>query len=331
MKRPFHLLLVALLFAVVGCNDETVEKADQNQINFQALLGKQTRATETTVTSLQTASATTAIPVEAYKAEDNSPWNTFNLVYGTNWTHSTPVYAPTFALNYYSWYPTAIVDDTFENNDGEVTFEYTVATTAAAQEDLIVASALNQTVATIPLTFSHILSQVNFAIQGVAGIKVEITNISLNKIASTSTFTYPATWATPTGQANYAYDPVGTTNKTDGVATTIQHMGNKGGTEQTDNNNANALMLMPQTFGDDTSTFTFDFSLTNIDNEALASGTGTGVLEELDVTTWLPGKRYLYVIDFTGYLVNKLINFTVAVAPWEDGDPTTPVKPTPLP
>lgn len=322
MKNHFlGLAALLLLFAVSSCKEESVETAGgEKQIKFRTFLGKaslgnQSRAAEMDLAGLKVAAdkiTGVGIPVNIYNQGTATSWKNLTLTWdGTDWEYGSSVFAPSFNLDYYSWYPSSTVS-AITNTAGAVTFNYTVP---ATQEDLIVASKLNTNAAVIDLAYSHILSQVNFAIQKVENVKITLSNIKLNGIVSGKTYTYGSGWSDLTlpTTTDYTYTPVSGSNVTDGtiIAPNIQTM--KG--------TNNALMLLPQSFTTATPTFTFDFSLASMDNHNLASGTGTAILQDLAVNTWEAGKRYLYVIDFTDYLADRVIRFNVTVNPWEDATP----------
>lgn len=100
---------------------------------------------------------------------------------------------------------------------------------------------------------------------------------------------------------------------------------------------SNALMLMPQTFIDQHSpNVTFDYTIQDLgDNYVIGSAgapakgqfdlkftTGTGTESTDYQSKWDPNLRYVYIIDFTGYLDGQALNFTVDVdsQPWENYD-----------
>lgn len=318
MKKLFlGLAALSLLFGAASCASETRESVTdgKSEISFRTVLGKQTvsRATEMDTDGLKTASQTTAIPVKVYKNSDNTLWADWTIEWnGTNaweYNNNTPVYAPVFALNYYSWYPTTKVTN-YANTAGVVTFDYEIESTLADQEDLIVASNVNTTVAEVVLKYGHLLSQVNFAVQNVADLKITIHSVTLANIANAATYTFNSGWNTRSGSTSYTYNSGVTTAQTDGTtATGSVSLASSGG----------ALMLMPQTFGDtSTAAFTITYSLADAADNALATNqTATLPFNYYGTTTWTAGYRYLYLIDFTNYFTN-VIKFSVEVDDWDD-------------
>ncbi len=332
---------LSLLFVATSCDNEIVEKANvknDNSIKFQTVLGKQTKATEMDLAGLQGAAkdAGTAIPVKAFATGKNIAFNTFGLYWNnTNWVYAesgSEITQPGYIIDYYAWYPNpspltetshGITNAFSVSTDGKGTFGYTVLSTSALQEDLIAAfkSTADENVS---LDFNHLLSQVNFAIQGVENVKIEITGIKVNDVMSVNTYTFNTNkWGdTPTTAVTYDYsafvngtETAPTDYTTNGTAAqTILHMGNNGN----EHSRNNALMLMPQQFKDgDKANFSFNYKLKDMNGNSLGEGSSFANLSGLN-TNWEMGIRYIYVIDFSSYVVGGPIKFTVKVNPWED-------------
>lgn len=335
MKNIFlGMAVLALLFATSSCNNETIEKpASDDQITFRSALGKQTKATEFTNTSWENGNS---FVVYAYKGGTWKAFDQFTLTYAdSEWTYKnsgneSSVDQPGYSLTYNTWYPQdASATYTAPTESAPTaTLAYTVPATAALQKDLI-ATSVSTGDANVELAFSHLLSQVNFAVLDIEFVKITLSNIKINSVMTKGTYTFGSGWGTPNTALStstpYVYTPVANRFPTSGNPTDggIVYLGNKGGTTQTDNNNGNALMLMPQTFADaDDGTITFDYVLTDMGSTptTIGSGSATANLCDFDVTTWVAGRRYLYLIDFTNYFKTGVIKFTVDVADWEDAD-----------
>jgi hypothetical protein len=335
----FGVAVCSLLFGAAGCTEETIERlpaADNGALTFKAALGKQTRASETTITTLE-ATADAELIVNAYRSADTELFNKFTLVYDSGvsgqWSYSPVVYQPGDLLRYYSVYPD--VAGTVTSDD--YTFDYTVKTLASEQEDLlgaVVAPTLDEAIA---LQYNHLLSQINFAVQGIEDVKIELTNnITVRKVMSAGTYSFTDGWGEPTTPASpaYTYEPLAAALDTlaKGTSAGIVYLGNGGGTTSYEN----ALMLMPQAFTPENAgtdgTFGFAFTLTTDADgdgelEDVAEGgatefTGDALVNfgDFDTHEWTAGKRYIYVIDFTSFIEGGPITFTVAVADWEDFD-----------
>ena len=315
---------LSLLYIASSCNKETIEIADgQNQIKFQTFLGKQTKASEITAASLLTTATAsgTGIAVRAY--EDNistTAWKSWSLYYDNTltppgWTYGTPVLQPNFDLVYYAWYPATAVSLNAATTGQSAAFNAYTVPAVTSQVDLIAASAGPTLDADIDLQFAHLLSQVNFSLLEVKDVKITISDITISSVGNTATYTFGSGWSAATGTASYAYTlpSVFPTNEVAPVATTPIQLGT----------GSNGLMLMPQALGA-TAKFTITFSLTDTDdNNLLATATETAdaYLKDFTVSTWAPGTRYNYLIDFTNYLADRYIKFDVKVTGWVDSTP----------
>jgi len=310
-------LLPLLMLLASSCSQEVVEsKKDRtNQIAFKAAVGKQTvtKAQEFLNSSWTNGNS---FVIHAFNTGGAAfTPSTFTLTYNSgSWSYGTPVLHPgpgITSLTYYAYYPaTGVTTPTFNGTDGS--FGYTIQST---QVDLIATKTVSN-LAAVTLTFNHLLSQVNFAIKGFDGVKIEVKNISVNGVKNSGTFAYNAAgWSSLSGSASYNYTPVGSAI-TDGTDA-ILYLGNKGGTNQADNNNANALMLMPQPLG--TATIKFDYEIKNAISEVVMDAANNVEVDLIDlVANWLPGKRYLFLLDFSSLLSEDYITFTVVVNEWLD-------------
>ena len=312
---------LSLLYIASSCNKETIETADgQNQIKFQTFLGKQTKASEATLSTLQ--SVATVVPVNIYKS-DNTLWNSWDLEWNSTdnvWDYNTatPVLQPGFNLKYYAWYPKAAA--TLTNTSGTVTFSYTVPG-VSSQVDLLAASVDATLDADIDLQFAHLLSQVNFSLQEVKDVKITINSITLSGINSVATYTFGSGggWSAQATADSYVYNLTGATFPTNEVAPVATIPLGTG---------SNGLMLMPQTFNAATAIFTIDFTLQDTDDNYLVGTSSTGetavaYLKDFTVNTWVSGTRYNYLIDFTNYLADRYIKFDVTVDSWVNSTPAT--------
>lgn len=97
---------------------------------------------------------------------------------------------------------------------------------------------------------------------------------------------------------------------------------------------SNSLMLMPQSLeeGMDEAYVTFEYTITDLENNIIIGGDAKPAKGQFDLNMkkytdayanqWKPNLRYVYIIDFTGYLNGQLLSFTVDVEtnPWENYD-----------
>ena len=336
----------------------------QNAISFQPYIGKQvqSRAVETGLAGLKTAAASSAdgIAVEAFFATNAnnggsaiaSKFSDFSIYWapGTEkWTYVPLQFWPNDELKYYAWHPKGAITLTAPTPAfaAEASFVYTVEA-VADQVDLIAASAL-ATTKDVELKFNHLLSQINFAVQETDQFRVEIKSITLTGINNEATYTYNTTdgtvgdWTAHAGAVPYALAYAGTDTAfpiTDVESSEIVILSSSA--------DKNALMLMPQDFtvnttakivvefnlfvknGDFGETFTpvdangnYYYTYTGT-NDVPANVTFTADLGNFLTTAWESGKRYTYLMDFTNYLADKTINFTVVeLDNWENWNEDT--------
>ncbi len=304
---------ISLLIGATSCDNEIVEKANtgtDNHIKFQTVLGKQTKAAEFTNTSWMNGNI---INVKAYVTGETSttPALTWTLTRnGSGAWDYTAVTQPGYSLDYYAVYPATSISG-YTGNGEVASFGYTILA-EASQQDLLAAS--NSTSATdVDLEFQHVLSQINFALQGTADVKVQVNSISLANVLNTGTLTFYANgtawaWITGSGTTGYTYALPATT-VTPGTA------------KLNLNDDTNGLMLMPQEFSSSTAAFTISYDLINIVSGAtlVNDGSTTAYFKDFAIDSWEIGTSYQYVVDFTNYFVpGGNITFDVTVADWTD-------------
>lgn len=331
------LATLSMLFAAASCTNETSESAnDGKQLKFKTALGKQTvsRAAEFTNASWINGDELT---VYSFLTGSTTAFHEFDLTYNSvtpAWEYDDPVMSTGAFVRYYSWYPAGnTTTGTLDNTS--YSFSYTVQE-PGNQEDLIAATVTSNGY-DITLPFKHVLSQVNFGIVETLGIGIEITNIKVSAVKNAGTYTFGAgtPWELGGTISEYNYTPVAGSNVTDGLGTGISYMGNTGTTVAVGvtpkNDNTNALMLMPQEFAaGSAAAISFQYRLTTKDASGNAVYTPSSdgyndVTINLNddafaATTWLPGKRYLYLFDFSSFFTVDEIRFSVTVDGWVDDD-----------
>lgn len=318
------IVSLATAMSMSGCDGERIESlnGESDKVSFNTLVGNQTTTRAKEFGYWQ---AGQTLNVKAYETgtTDTTPYHEFNLTYNapytTSWTYSPLLEVPQFSLTYYTYYPETANISNMVADGTNATFSYTVP---AVNEDLITAKTLSSS-ARVALMFHHVLSEVNFAIQELQGFKINISNIKLNAVANSGTYTFSpsgGTWSAVTGTADYPYTPMsGVTLPTDGTGNGILYFGNKGGNSPTDNDRTNALMLMPQTFASGSGAYiSFDYMLWDANNQEYSSGSTRVYLGDFTSNKWEMGKRYLYLIDFTGLIEEGPITFEVIMFGWSD-------------
>lgn len=308
MKRIF-VMMIALTMATVSCVAERMAETDE--LRFNATNSTMTRAAEVTTETLQVASQTEALHVVSYEV-DGAYFGAFDLIYAAGaWSYGDVIYHPCAEAVHYSSYPW---------QEGTVAAtSYNFNYVASGDEDLLAGVAHSFAVdGNATLTYNHILSQINFAIVAPNGTEVEIADVVVKGIRSSSTFTLLADntgdWAVPTGSADYDYVDISTLTATHESGEKVSAPAGSG------------LMLMPQTFAAKVDgTVEFEYSIWQGNHggsghNLIKSDIATIPFCDFEVTTWEPGKKYCYVIRFdkqTGD-IEGLTYSDVVVTPWPD-------------
>ena len=188
---------------------------------------------------------------------------------------------------------------------GYPSFSYTIVD---SQEDLVVAYAKNETKpgvsgTPVKLDFKHVLTQINFKLKGKDdGFTYKVTKITLSEINNTGDFTYVdptesvvGTWSNPSTSTSYQYN-----------ATYTDFTGTS---ELTLATGDNALMLMPQTLGENAE-ITIVYSTVYGGGEVF---NGEKKVSLKDVV-WGAGDKILYTLLLPGGAEN--VTFTPDVTDW---------------
>jgi hypothetical protein len=338
MKKIFlRVATLSMLFGAVGCSTETGEglASEGNAVSFEVGMKsqKQTRVNEWSLDDVKNdndGDSGDTLDIYAFSETSNSLAHKFSLTWSrTNnaWT-DTPYQQPGYALKYYSTYPSYSEEDGHitepQGSASDYTFKYTVQSDVVnSQEDLLGASAGPTMAHDIKLQFKHLLSEVNFAVQGLSGINIDITGITVRNVFDQGTYSFANGWGSlsqsgDSGTYIYPSNADEITNLKSGNYSDIRYLGNSKSTGYTHNN---ALMLMPQEFNaSNNGSFSVKFSLTETGTgTVVATGkTATVYFRDFATNKWESGKRYIYTIDFTSYLANGEVKFDVSIDAWED-------------
>lgn len=315
MKKSFLMLGVAAMALASCTQNEVVEYADSRAIQFDAFVGKSTRA----VTELETAGLT-QFNVFAYHTGDVVDYNNVAVKgsgSGTGWKAEANAYwqaGNNYEFGAYSDQNAAIssgvsfANKTLTFTGYEVDGKDLVAaqTSVASQEDVKNYTAVN-------LTFYHMLSQIKFTFKNndAADYKLIISNINIE--------------AGKTAKGEFKMNEGGTpaiswTDASNGeyTITDIADIAN-GPSGLTA---SESLLILPQSTTGLNVTFTA--RLTDAENNVIATGNFEAPLtiSEDGGDAWKPGYRYNYIAELNGSDVP--VN---PVDPSEPGDEEDP-KPT---
>ena len=320
MKKEFLYVMMAAAAMSSCSNDKVVDEVEGSAISFRTSLDRlQTRGTVKTLANLE------SFNVTAINTSDNKPYFTDVTVTssdnGNSWATTGNYYWPGKNLQFFGWAPaedgaeTAI---TAEYDDGMQIADFSPAANVANQVDLLASTSAAQSSGTVAMNFKHILSQISVKAKcSNSDVTINVLGVKLGNIGSKGTFTFPTTetvtegftWNTPwklTEDAT-AY-MVGA--KSDGTVVTL--------TSEAQSIMSENFFLIPQTLtawaGSTTNSGAYIGVLCNI---KVANGSNAGedyktvqiYPEAADKyafaaipinTTWEPGKKYVYTLDFCG-------------------------------
>ncbi len=229
MKRHFYLAAIAAIAVTTSCSkSEMIDTKSNAEILIGATTAQSTKASEATLDDLKGADGT--FDIEAYRSGDlitdefngTSHFSTIASWESSAWSISGgPYFWPSDAtkLHFFAVGNNATADITAANGTTWPSITYTVGATASEQKDLLAASVLDKgatdSANPIDFVFSHILSQINFSVKGIATgssnkLTYKVTKIALKGLLPTGTFTFApsnlGTWAEATGSSTtYEY------------------------------------------------------------------------------------------------------------------------------
>ena len=127
---------------------------------------------------------------------------------------SWPSESTSYPMNFYAWFPAAPTRlDAIVANGATpaLQFNFEVEGSAANQIDLVAGHAVTDNMApnsgTLPITFNHILSKVNFAFSVLSGRTAAVQSITVRNVANKDTYNVvTGAWSgAPTGNTSYTY------------------------------------------------------------------------------------------------------------------------------
>ena len=324
MKTMKHLFYAGLaLTALASCSqDETTNVDKTGAIGFRSSLGKTTRAV-TTLTNMGTFNVTAVPTAGGANYFTNLAVN--DAGGGTTWNTAATYYWPgTSSLDFTAYAPTSISTKvsiaTGAGNQKITGFE--VDATVANQLDVVAAfNSGNKAkvvgsstfgAAGVPMNFKHILSQIEVQAKcSNANLRVQVVGVKLGNVNSKGDFAFPqaetttsynvprTNWGNLTASADFGVESAAPV-----TAVTLNNTAQKimFGTDN--------FMMIPQ-------------QLTAYNAASATSGSYIGVLCRMDIndgsgnytplypaaagyayaavpigTEWVPGKKYIYVIEF---------------------------------
>ncbi|WP_315085576.1 fimbrillin family protein [Bacteroides heparinolyticus] len=322
MKTMRHLFYAGLaLAALASCSqDETTDVNKIGSIGFRTSLGKTTRAVTTktnmgsfNVTAFPTGGANYFTNLAVSSSDNGDNWNTASIYY---W--------PAGALNFTAYAPTSINGLVTINQTEQKIAGFEPDAKVADQKDVVAAfnagskstvvGASTFGVAGVPMNFKHILSQIEVQAKcSNANLRVQVVGVKLGNVYSKGDFAFPQEKTETTYNVPRANWSNLSTVKDYGVETATPATPLElSATAQSIMFGANNFMMIPQ-------------ALTAYSATSSASGSYIGVLCRMDMndnmgnytplypttaatgyaynavpinTEWVPGKKYIYVLEF---------------------------------
>lgn len=293
MKNIIISIMVAATILSTSCIRDEFDGKMSNKITFTVGSNQITRADVITTNDL------TEIEVKSYSSDDNSLWNTFNLIKsGDTWTYGDDKYHPITTLYHFSTLPI----QNYVYSNGSIKFNYE----ANNEHDLIGVgvSSTSSTANNINLTYNHLLSKVKF---NIAASSLQLPNgwkdagiedIKLSAIKSVADCTIgndnSIVWDNYSESKIYDFT--------------------------TEN-----LMVIPQDFNMSESTISFTI-YANHDNSGKRTIQEEVELKLSDISNgkWLAGKSYVYTVDFKKIIEDKIddirMAFNVSVTEWGEDE-----------
>ena len=255
------------------------------------------------------------------------------IVYNdSTFSYSPTKYWPqTGDVNFYAWTPNTSANLTVTNpltkdSIGYPVFTYTVNSTIANQEDVLVAAAEDQdgTIGNVNFQFAHALTKVGFCARtagdyAASGVTVKIMSITLNHIVNSGSFSFEkysmnyvdSVWWTPTASSTATYVP----NIGASTGAVIGYYGNNYTYMELPTSNQ-FLLMIPQSFDDNAqANITIIYKI--LYSDGTATQTFTKVIPLQGTISWVPGSYVNYAIKIS----LDVVTFTGVVTDWNVTNP----------
>ena len=304
--------------AMSSCsNDKVVDEVEGSAISFRTSLDRlQTRGTVKTLANLESFNVTAITSGNETYFKDVTVSSSDN---GNSWATSGNYYWPGKKLQFFGYAPTSGIGTVTINGTTKTIADFSPAANVADQVDLLASTSAAQSSGTVAMNFKHILSQISVKAKcSNSDVTIKVLGVKLGNIGSKGTFTFPTTettsdytWSTPWNLSDAATASYMVGAMSDGSAVTLE-------SETAKSIMSENFFLIPQTLtawgGSTATTGAYIGVLCNI---KVANGSNAGTdyktvqiyPETADKyafaaipinTTWEPGKKYVYTLDFCG-------------------------------
>lgn len=319
------LLVIAAATAMAGCSqsEEFDNPAQKAEIGFNTIVNNATRAAEVNLSVLKdqgfhvyayntgTDVIGTGLLNKSIMENEEVTWN------GSQWGAATYYWPSTGNVQFFAYSSKKSLTLTTSATDKYPTLvDYEIAATAADQEDLLVATASNKSKVDVEvdLTFSHVLTQINFSIKAKVadGLTYTVSKIEIGGVNNKGTYQYvDNSWVSLIGDATYEY-PLAADKAV--VGTEAKAIGSE------------SLMLLPQT--STTRKILVSYSVTDKNGDEVYATGATPKEVDLGSAKWDVSKRIRYTLSLTndatpiGWDVTDVNGWTDETGDKEPVDPT---------
>lgn len=358
MNKAIYWCAAAALALASCSNDETVEIAKSDAINFRPAVGLNTRATELTTAELENINK---LYVTTFKTSGELLYTETEYTKGVDGWYAGQYWGKETELTFYLTSPklSEWKSDAALSQDNKSITGFTIADAAADQKDFVVANKTATKAAVIDVELEHVLSQIVLqAKSSNTNYKYKVKGVRFHNAQNTGDIDLStAAWSNTSGAKNYevTYEtPVVLNENAQSIMGTVAN-----------------VMLLPQNVakwnGTDKSTDTttpvagsYISVLVNITTSAGVAVYPAGSTADNETYgwtavpvdfNWTKGNKYIYTFDFTkgagkvdpvnpgpdvdpgnkdpekpDPILGDEIKFNVTVKDWNDVDVTTPMN-----
>ena len=314
MKTKFLFAALAAAAMTACSTDEVVDVNRGNAISFRTSIDRAvTRGTQITTSSNMGSFNVTAIGNSAVYFSDVKVTSNDN---GTNWKTASTYYWPGYNLDFYAYAPTSPSSAMVKiDNSTKTITGFTPATTVASQQDLVVAKQPGTNGESYTsLTFVHALSQIDVQAKcSDDNVTIKVLGVKIMNVAGSGTFTYPSSNINDKSSIEESWAPAEskTAAYMSGVSST-ENVVTLGSTAKSIMGDDEHFLMIPQTLdagsvSDETINGAYLSVLCQV---SVKYGNNTTLVfpataekyafaaVPLTNTTWKPGYKYTYTLDF---------------------------------
>ncbi|MBQ7640715.1 MAG: fimbrillin family protein [Bacteroidales bacterium] len=311
--RHAYLTVVAAAFLLSAC---TISEITSSKISFAPVASKATRAIITGTVYPETEH----FVVSAFHDGAAPYFERLEASYNSTialWATSTDQYWPLGgSLTFKAYSPASATGLSIDQTNGVTATDYTVQSTTEMTTDLCYATATVADCSThpesVPLTFSHALSQVVFRVKAAdyynnanSTVNLSLKGLSLNNIYTVGDFA-DGTWSNQESLHDFTF----LSNASLALTYNAQN--------EPDIDTVCTYLFLPQTLSsavDATASLTVSYSIAQTLNSATFTFENAPVTIPLrgTITQWEPGKKYIYTLSIG---LNDNITFTATTDVW---------------